>query len=104
MRKVRMFFAHLSYTIGVVAGIYIGGWRMLILPLRQLLYALAHHNFTTSFIAICVLKMVLSLTVGGILFCVGYIGYNSFKGKDDPDWDAINARIEDNKTNEENQN
>ncbi len=100
MKKIRMFFARLCYTAGVVAGIYVGGWKLLILPLRQLLAAIARHTMTSHFLMVCVIKMVLSFTVGGFLFCVGYIGYNAFKGKEEPDWDAINARIpQENKEN-----
>jgi len=27
------------------------------------------------------------------VWCIGYIGYNFFKGNEDPDWAAIEARF-----------
>ena len=29
----------------------------------------------------------------GLVWCIGYIGYNFFKGDEDPDWAAIEARF-----------
>ena len=29
--------------------------------------------------------------------CIGYIGYNFFKGNEDPDWEAIEQKIRDKK-------
>ena len=30
--------------------------------------------------------------IAGLVWCIGYIGYNHFKGTEDPDWAAIEER------------
>jgi hypothetical protein len=36
-----------------------------------------------------VIKILFSTTITGLIWCLGYIAYNYFKGNEDPDWDAI---------------
>ena len=28
-------------------------------------------------------------TLAGLIWCIGYIGYNHFKGTEDPDWEVL---------------
>ena len=37
-------------------------------------------------------KMIVSTTVAGLIWCIGYIAYNHFKGTEDPDWDELKAK------------
>lgn len=69
---------------------------MLIVPVRDLLGAFAAGTLSASMILVSVIKIFLSLTVGGFLWCVGYVGYNYFRGTEDPDWEEINRRIAEN--------
>ena len=39
-----------------------------------------------------IIKIAFSTTFGGLVWCIGYIGYNHFKGTEDPDWEAIEER------------
>lgn len=64
----------LCYALGILAALYVGGWLMLIKPIHVIIIA-----FSTTF--------------AGLVWCIGYIGYNFFKGNEDPDWAAIEARF-----------
>jgi hypothetical protein len=35
---------------------------------------------------------MLSTTFAGLVWCIGYIGYNYFGAQDDPDWEILNSR------------
>jgi hypothetical protein len=42
---------------------------------------------------LCGVKILLSTTFAGLVWCIGYIGCNYFKGEEDPDWGELNAGI-----------
>ena len=66
----------LCYALGILAALYVGGWLMLIKPIH-----------------VIIIKIAFSTTFAGLVWCIGYIGYNFFKGNEDPDWAAIEARF-----------
>ena len=66
----------LCYALGILAALYVGGWLMLIKPIHK-----------------SIIKIAFSTTFAGLVWCIGYIGYNFFKGNEDPDWAAIEARF-----------
>lgn len=67
----------LCYALGILAALYVGGYLMLTLPL----------------LLKSIIKIAFSTTFAGLVWCIGYIGYNFFKGDEDPDWAAIEARF-----------
>ena len=48
-----------------------------------------------------VVKILFSTTLTGLIWCIGYIGYNHFKGTEDPDWDKLNPLNDTNDYEEE---
>jgi hypothetical protein len=81
------------YVLGLAAAIYIGGVLMLLEPIGALYRAYCQGALTVTVVVVNGIKILLSTTIGGFVWCLGYIGYNHFKGTEDPDWDEINARI-----------
>ena len=73
----------LCYALGILAALYVGGYLMLIKPIHVIIIAFGNDMLTLPF----------STTFAGLVWCIGYIGYNFFKGNEDPDWAAIEARF-----------
>jgi hypothetical protein len=80
-KKVQMLLGGACYVLGLAAAIYIGGVLMLLHPVGELYNAYCMGTLTV-------------FSVAGLVWCIGYIGYNHFKGTEDPDWDEINARTD----------
>ena len=36
-----------------------------------------------------IVKILFSTTMAGLIWCIGYIAYNHFKGTQDPDWETM---------------
>lgn len=79
----------LCYGAGIACSLYYGLWKFLVKPLGALLTAWMAGTVTLSFFLACSIKMVVSTTLTGLIWCIGYIGYNYFKGTEDPDWEAM---------------
>ena len=82
----------ICYSFAVISCIYVGIYQMLVLPLSELYCAAQSGGLHTMMIVMDVVKIVLSLTVGGFFFCLGYIAYNFFRGSDDPEWELLNEK------------
>lgn len=82
----------LCYAAGVVCAVYVGGWLMLFLPITTLAGAISDGSWTVGFVLANLIKIVFSATIAGFLWCLGYIGYNHFKGTEDPDWEKLNRK------------
>lgn len=82
----------ICYLIGVLVAVYVGGWLMLFLPIRTLVGAFAEGSWTFPFVLANLIKIVLSATIAGLIWCFGYMGYNHFKGPEDPDWEKLNQK------------
>lgn len=74
-----MLMAFICYAIGVIASLYVGGWMMLILPVHDLYVAYRQGGLNVLLITISVVKILLSSTVAGFIWCLGYILYNRFR-------------------------
>lgn len=83
----------ICYSLGIFCSIYVGGWLMLIKPIRGLLFAFSMKTLTFKFLVVSIIKIAFSTTFGGLVWCIGYIGYNFFKGTEDPDWNAIEEKF-----------
>ncbi len=92
-KRVQQLLGSTCYVLGLLAAIYVGGVIMLLHPIEALYAAYVTGTLTVHMVLINVIIMLLSATIAGLVWCIGYIGYNYFKGTEDPDWDEINARI-----------
>lgn len=88
-KRVRMLAAMICYCLGVLGAFYVGGWVMLLQPIQMLLDAYTCRTLTLPLVAVSIIKIIFSSTFAGLVWCVGYIGCNHFKGTEDPDWNEI---------------
>lgn len=84
--------AWICYGLGIVAAAYYGLWVMLIYPFWTLVQAFTAGNLTFVLFLACAIKILLSLTLTGLIWCIGYIAYNYFRGNEDPDWEAMEQK------------
>lgn len=82
-KRWKIILAAACYILGVFASIYIGGWLMLVKPVRLLMHSYGMGTLSVRLLAVCILKITLSTTVAGLVWCVGYIGCNYFRGTED---------------------
>lgn len=83
----------LCYALGILAALYVGGYLMLIKPIHVIIIAFGNDMLTLPLLLKSIIKIAFSTTFAGLVWCIGYIGYNFFKGNEDPDWAAIEARF-----------
>lgn len=88
-KQVNAVLGLICYASGVILGVYVGLWQMICRPLCELYYAFSAGELTLALIIACAIKILFSTTLAGLIWCIGYIGYNHFKGTEDPDWDAL---------------
>lgn len=93
-RKIGLIVAILCYGIGILLSLYVGGWLMLVKPIQQLITAISVGKCTFGLFLTCGVKIFLSATMAGLIWCVGYIGFNHFKGKEEPDWESLEEEYE----------
>lgn len=91
----------ICYALGVFCALYVGGWLMLIKPIQVLLAAFSGGTLTFTLLIYNIIIIALSTTFAGLVWCIGYIGYNFFKGTDDPDWEAIEKKWKEKKQERE---
>lgn len=88
-KQVKAVLGLICYGLGIVLALYVGFWQMICRPLVGLYAALIAGELTFSMILACAAKLLFSTTLAGLIWCIGYIGYNYFKGTEDPDWEAL---------------
>ena len=92
-KKVSHILGVLCYALGIFFALYVGGWLMLIKPIHVRLWKLfSNDSLTLTLLLKSIIKIAFSTTFAGLVWCIGYIGYNHFKGTEDPDWAAIEER------------
>ena len=79
----------ICYGLGVIAAAYYGLWKMLLLPIHTLAISFRTGGMTFPLVAACGVKILLSTTMAGLIWCIGYMAYNHFKGTEDPDFKAM---------------
>jgi hypothetical protein len=92
-KKMNQWLALLCNVFGTIAAVYVGGWLMFLCPLHMLYMSFHNGTLTLAMVFLCGVKILLSTTFAGLVWCIGYIGCNYFKGEEDPDWGAFNAGI-----------
>ena len=75
-RNVRIILSTAIYFLGLAVAIYIGGWVMLIKPVKQTIVAYTLGTLTLPQLIIAGIKCISSLTVAGLIWCLGYIASN----------------------------
>lgn len=88
----RAFMSIVCYTVGLVGAIYFGGWLMLIQPINQIWEAYQQQVLNWHMLLVAIIKIALSTTVAGAVWCTGYIGYNHFIGTED-EYDRLMAKL-----------
>ena len=88
-KKVSHILGVLCYALGIFFALYVGGWLMLIKPIHMLMEAFSNDSLTLTLLLKSIIKIAFSTTFAGLVWC---IGYNHFKGTEDPDWAAIEER------------
>lgn len=91
-KKFNQIMASICYVLGIVGFLYVAGYMLMIQPIQELLNAFTTNTLTLNQLIINILKIALSTTIGGFVWCVGYIGFNHFKGTEDPNWDEKNPK------------
>ena len=92
MRKRAKIRGTICYVLGIIGCVFVAGYLLLICPIHELVNAFIDDVLTFSILIKCIVKIALSTTVGGFVWCLGYAGYNYFQGTEDIDWDEIIAR------------
>lgn len=72
-KKIRKAAGDLSVLLGSVLAVYVGIWRMLLKPLAGLYLACKAGELTIFYVAVTLIKCWLSLTVGGLIWSIGYM-------------------------------
>ncbi len=75
-RNFRILVSVAVYFFGFAASVYVGGWVMLLKPIRGTIAAYSLGTLTLSQLIVAVIKCISSLTVAGFIWCVGYIASN----------------------------
>lgn len=88
-KKIQMMAGLICYGLGVLGAFYVGGWLMFVQPVVTLFTGFGNNTLTLPMVLVCGIKILFSATIGGLVWCIGYIGCNHFKGTEDPDWDAL---------------
>lgn len=72
-RRIRKAAGHFSVLLGSVLAVYVGIWRMIVRPLVGLYLAFKAGELTVFYVVTTIVKCWLSLTVGGLIWSVGYM-------------------------------
>lgn len=75
-RNFRIALAAAIYILGMAVAVYVGGWVMIIKPVRGTLAAYTMGTLTLPQFLVTVVKCFCSLTVAGLIWCMGYIASN----------------------------
>lgn len=74
--NVRRLISVIVYIIGLATAVYVGGWVMLVKPVKGAVTAYMLGTLTLPQVIITILKCFFSLTVAGFIWCLGYIASN----------------------------
>lgn len=69
---MKKLFGVLLIIVGIVGGLYVGGWIMFIKPIIDVCQAFDAGTLTGMMVGITVLKCIFAGTVGGLIVYVGY--------------------------------
>ena len=75
-RNIRMALSVAIYILGLAVSVYVGGWIMLLKPVKETIAAYTLSTLTLTQLLISVIKCISSMTVSGLIWCIGYIASN----------------------------
>ena len=75
-RNIRMALSVAIYILGLAVSVYVGGWIMLLKPVKETIAANTLGTLTLTQLLISVIKCISSMTVSGLIWCIGYIASN----------------------------
>lgn len=78
-KHINALLGFVCYTIGVIAAAYYGLWKMLVLPLHTLAVSFLAGDLNITLLAVCVVKILFSTTMAGLIWCIGYIAIITLK-------------------------
>ncbi len=76
-RNIKILLASMIYIIGLIAAVYVGGWIMILKPIRGTITAYTVGTLTLPQLIVAIVKCICSTTVAGFIWCLGYIASNS---------------------------
>lgn len=79
-KYIRLMAGGLCSLIGILIAIYVGGWLLILQPLKTAFMAYAAGVLTRRIIVTTAIKCACSLTVSGAIWCCGYIVKQKFIG------------------------
>lgn len=75
-RNIRIVLSAAIYFTGFIVSLYVGGWIMFLKPVRHTIAAYTLGTLTLSQLLVAVVKCVSSMTVAGLIWCLGYMASN----------------------------
>ncbi len=75
-RNFRIILATAIYILGLVVSVYVGGWVLLLKPVKEMIAAYTLGTLTLPQLVISVAKCISSMTVAGLIWCMGYMASN----------------------------
>lgn len=72
-KRIKKAAGYLSVLAGTILAVYVGIWRMIVRPLLGLYLTFKSGEMTVFYVAVAVIKCWLSLTVGGLIWSIGYM-------------------------------
>lgn len=75
-RRVRIILSKMIYLIGIAVSVYIGGWVMVVRPVRSLVASYVLGELQLAQVVITAVKCLCSMTVSGFIWCIGYMASN----------------------------
>ena len=84
----------LCNVLGTIGALYVGGWIMFLRPIQLLYSSFMSGTLNVQLVLLCGIRILLSTTFAGLVWCLGYIASNYIKGNEDPDWNVLNAKPE----------
>lgn len=91
-KRVKKILSIICLILGSFFSLYVGAWLMLIKPIHFLITSFSGGTLEMKDLIACIIKIAFSTTFAGLVWCVGYIGYNHFIGTEDPDWEQLEAK------------
>lgn len=69
---IKQIIGWISAMGGILGAMYIGGWKMLLLPMIRILDALATKTFDWSILLISIIKMLFAIPVAYLILLIGF--------------------------------
>jgi len=76
-KNIRMIASIVVYVFFFAVAIYIGGWVMLVSPIKQLIISYTMGKLNPKQLIFTIIKAACSFTVIGFIWCLGYMASNS---------------------------